>query len=872
MNPLPSFSIWQFAIAGLACALGPIIIHWLHRRRFRVVAWPAMEFLLRAAKQHRRRRQWRDIVIMALRCLAILFIGLALARPFVNANALWTTRLAFACLPIISLSLVVATVLWHQRTIRTCALAVAFLAVAGTASTAWIESRRDGNADATHSTGPVHAELWIDNSLSMAYRTVSGTSLDSAKRRAEQFIRDLPSGSQITIHPMVGQDRSEESTFNNRDDAIERLSRVVVFDGVASFSQIRQLTSKENNDDLPRLRCLFTDTQKGNWDSSIEELPEMQIIDVGPDTWENVWISDIRLPDGLIGSGDGATVVVNVSYQGQESERNVPVSLIVDGTVVASRNVIFRSEGEQQVLFQHQFQPPATNADGRGWTAISATVPNDRLDADNVRHLVLPLVHSLRVVFVDQYGAENEDLDKLQIGETFTLRRIMAAAAANNKILSANHVQIGELDQGELEDARLVVVAGIDHPANQVTLLREFVMQGGQLLVAAGGDFDPIRWQASAWRDGQGILPLPLHDQLVRTSDSPMQLDFRSLTDDQWLRIEGLNNAALSDFYQAAIFFEAVAVNSSPSVIATVQESERQHYEELAKAQIEFDRLTNLGRDRSLSASETTRLTAVGALLRSENPSWLLWSHESASRRSDHLPEHLEAAAARKAEQTKARVLATMTGGHPFAVERRIGKGRVMFLSSGLLAEWNLLARLDTALIYDRLMRELIHATLPQTDYPALEPADLTLPRALRGNTLLLHGPHGANEVQAGFLGANRIGISHVAMNRGIYRLTATKARRPESPAASQRTTDDDQLYWSWSANGVSSESQFEKLTLGAASNHLRVVSSDAAIRLNLGSVTHEQAWWYVALIVVCMLLLEMLIVGVQPIFDRAAR
>ena len=46
--PFPSFLLPWFAIAGLAAALGPLLIHLLNRRRFKVIEWAAMDFLRRA--------------------------------------------------------------------------------------------------------------------------------------------------------------------------------------------------------------------------------------------------------------------------------------------------------------------------------------------------------------------------------------------------------------------------------------------------------------------------------------------------------------------------------------------------------------------------------------------------------------------------------------------------------------------------------------------------------------------------------------------------------------------------------------------------------------------------------------------------------
>ena len=67
---------------GLIAIASPIIIHLLNRRRFKIVDWAAMEFLLNANKKNRRRIQLENIILLILRCIAIFLLGFLLARPF----------------------------------------------------------------------------------------------------------------------------------------------------------------------------------------------------------------------------------------------------------------------------------------------------------------------------------------------------------------------------------------------------------------------------------------------------------------------------------------------------------------------------------------------------------------------------------------------------------------------------------------------------------------------------------------------------------------------------------------------------------------------------------------------------------------------
>ena len=49
-----------FAVAGSV----PILIHLMNRRRFKVVVWAAMEFLLATMEKNSRRLQIQDLILM----------------------------------------------------------------------------------------------------------------------------------------------------------------------------------------------------------------------------------------------------------------------------------------------------------------------------------------------------------------------------------------------------------------------------------------------------------------------------------------------------------------------------------------------------------------------------------------------------------------------------------------------------------------------------------------------------------------------------------------------------------------------------------------------------------------------------------------
>ncbi len=73
LNPL-------YLIAALA-ALVPLIIHLLHRQRARIEVFPSLEFLRRMMRKKTRRFHLKQILLLIVRILLLLFVAMALAGP-----------------------------------------------------------------------------------------------------------------------------------------------------------------------------------------------------------------------------------------------------------------------------------------------------------------------------------------------------------------------------------------------------------------------------------------------------------------------------------------------------------------------------------------------------------------------------------------------------------------------------------------------------------------------------------------------------------------------------------------------------------------------------------------------------------------------
>lgn len=698
---------WPYAAAGVLGTAGPLVIHLLHRRRYRVLPWGAMELLRAVAHRQRKLVRLRDLVLLALRMLAILLVGLALARPYLRWQA--------------------------------------------------------GAADARQ---PWHAILVLDNSLSMDYQTLQGTLWAQALGEVRRILDGLPAGSRVSLIPAAGGAEGMLLRLGDSPShAREAAARIPLVDRPASAAavlpQIRQ--AQRSVAGLPARVVWIDDGQARTWQGvSAADLSDLAPIShrrLAAAARENTWVADLRLQDGLADIETPAVVRVELGYQGLTRPRDVQVELRLDQTSLGQAAVrLPAGTGRCEQTFEVRFQnlvplPPPGEA---VFAPLCATITPDALPEDNRQYLAAPVVAAAPVVFVDQYAAEEEDPLQGRLGETYALRALLAPRTsrrdAPRQLIQVRHLRIDQLRAELLADARLVAVAGVPDPQAGVELLRDYVQRGGPLLIAAGGRFDPVAWNAAAWREGEGLLPLPLAEeflgQLPEEAQQPLVpffLDYDSLAAQPWFQLAGVAEEDLRQLYAEPFFFKAVRVREEETVLGQL------------RARLGSDAQTKLEADAAPGAASAAWMPRV------------LARYDLATR-------------------------------PPFLVARQIGKGQVVFCTSGLFSSWNTLPRTHAMVIFDRMLRELLLETLPVRNVPPSERWALPLPPDAGDARLTLTRPSPLPEappatelVEAGYIDRQQRGVVLTRLLwRGIYRVRADAAgaqslRQPADAEAGRR-------------------------------------------------------------------------------------
>ena len=820
MFPLPLHFQW-FAVAGLAAAAGPILIHLLNRQRFKVVDWAAMEFLRQAVRRSRRILRLRDLLLLAIRTLCVLLFGLALAQPY-----------------------------------------------------------RQATSAAVDPSQPVHAVLLVDNSLSMAYQQLDGTVLDEARKRAEDYVDRLPPGSRISVLPLCGSETEfSRGAYRTKEDALEALAAVGPVDRQATATMAVDL-AKEACRRVPtpasKQIVLLSDQQAGNWrvqslEADLEQLPcPIQIVRVGPQKRENAWVEDFQVQDGLADLSVPAVFLAKIRYEGDAPRHDVQVTLAVDGAAAATQTISLQPGQTSEVQFPPYQLDVAVQPGQPTPVTAEVSIPHDELPGDDQRQLIVPVVASLPVVFIDQCGPD-EDPARNVYGETYRLRHLLASRRGGQgqpELIKVRHLKIQQLARDgrqALEDARLVVIAGVDDPADTVSLLREYVQQGGTLVLAAGGAFDPVAWNDAAWLDGLGILPAPLEPEMVGRLPSetrgmlePFLLDFGSLMG-EYFRIEQEPEERLKALYGRAFFFKAVE--------ADVGEEARQQMIRTLAGQIEKDRREGAEIDRNLvelaavaTPTEAQRKERVRLeeLRDQTQPRWLLWAGPQQDDADASLsPREL-------AEKKGFATLARYTSGVPFLIERSIGRGRVLFVSSGVFREWNNMTAEYPVVVFDRIFRRALHGTLPVRNLSTTERLVLPVEAAQRHARFVLADPQGREKsIVVDALGPDRFGLSIEKLpHRGIYRVTAYGTRQTPQEGL-------DSKLWEvpLAAGGPAEESELAPIDEASLGERLgeaeyRWIAPGQTISLSADPLGRREMWKWLILAVFLGLFVELAILA----------
>jgi hypothetical protein len=459
--------------AGAAATSIPIVIHLLNRRRFRTLIWAAMDFLLAAQRRNARRLRFQRWLLLILRILAILIIAAAIAQLTLNNTA--------------------AAIL--------------------------------GGSDR----GIV--VVW-DDSYSMGYHDAQKPSaFEKSRKLLVDWIAHLPSSDKIALvrassaaEPLVAtptlDHRSVEKAIQNAPLSDGGTDLAGALDRAAGIVESLEQTTHQ------RQVVLITDCTQGSIHprgagdgadaaeaikKSVEKVKKfaaLRVIDMGQAKQYNLGVTRLETARPVIVAGHNADYRLSV-YNGFDTpQTDVPVSVLVDGIVVASEKLSRIEPGsERDILVSHNITTP-----GRHLVEAKLTTPLDPLEIDDTRYLIANVVRELPVLIVDGSPGDQRTLG----ASTFLDRALAPVVEGKNLSVFSPHVITElELPRTALDEYAAVVLTDTSAPdAATSETLRKYVSDGGLLIFFPGNRTNAEAVNRAIGDAGAKLLPATLGTQV----------------------------------------------------------------------------------------------------------------------------------------------------------------------------------------------------------------------------------------------------------------------------------------------------------------------------------------------------------------------
>ena len=453
LNPL-------LLVAALGIGL-PIIAHLLNRVQVRRTEWAAMQFLNRSVRVRSRQIRLRDLLLLILRCLALLLLVFALARPA-----------------------------WYGD------------------AAAWIPGEKRA--------GVVIA---LDSSFSMQHGEKGSSRFDRAMKQVAAISGKIKAGDPVSLVLLGGNEKlvAHNMVFDpERWDQI--LQQVTATPEAMEWDSVpKRLKELAEGMDAARKEVyIITDVQTRDWKNrstqfheALTDLSASATVFMVPVTGEsaNLAVTDLDLVSGALRKGTIARYQATVHNYGANPVSNVEVQCKVEGVQIDNKSIPLIAAGATETV---SLFVPFHNA---GSTPITAEISGDQLQVDNVRRAVAVVRDRVSVLCVD--GSSSGDA-----GSLVTAALTARGDDANDEDYTVRSIPWLSLPAEDLGKVDVLILADVPEiTVDQATQLSRFVREGNGLVWFAGDDVKANLWNERAGDGGSQLLPAVI-GQTLDTRDS----------------------------------------------------------------------------------------------------------------------------------------------------------------------------------------------------------------------------------------------------------------------------------------------------------------------------------------------------------------
>ena len=516
----------------------PILLHLLMRRKPKPMVFPALRFVRQRQQINQRRMKLRHLLLLLLRCAALVVLAAALARPFVPIASTGNWLLVLGLAAATALVTVLAYVAWSEpgkrgMAIVFTALAAAMIIVLGVAFS-FLRSNPSailvGDAEP-----PVAAALIVDRSPRMGYQHQNEDRLTRAKTLASWLLGELPKESDLAV---VDTTSSRQSFAVDRDTAVNAVEAMEVDFRAIPLPRLLEGSLRLLQESAhPRKEIyVFTDLTEQSWREGGDQLREemdalgddfsVYLVDVGVTNPSNLTLYPPMMSAEQV--TPGSAVELNATVSSQEVRGSVDLELVLE---LPDPNLPMIVNGEPVLPKVETRGRSTVMLDGNSGAEVAFTLRglnpgthhgqirarrDDGLMADNVRYFTLHVGQPWKVLLI----SEPEIYSEFISGAIAP----MAEQVDDDSLFSCETKAPGEVRAGAL--AEYAAVALVDpHPLGPElwSALESYVSKGGSLTIVLGREATPI----SDFNSVAALSVLP--GRLVRQFRNPGRNNYLTL-------------------------------------------------------------------------------------------------------------------------------------------------------------------------------------------------------------------------------------------------------------------------------------------------------------------------------------------------------
>lgn len=289
----PSFLFALFAVAI------PVIIHLFHFRRYKKIIFSDLRFLKQVQEQNKAKQKLKDLLVLIARILAIIFLVLAFAQPFLPAG-----------------------------------------------NTAQMKGRKA-------------ISIFIDNSFSMNNEGKEGNLLEAAKNKARAIVNAYGNDDhfQILTHDLEGR----HQRLVNKSDALQWIDEIRITPASHTLSMItgRQQQALEKAGDDLKLFYVISDFQKQMCDAGqvkMDSAMQLNLVPVTANEQHNLYVDSAWLASPSVQLNEPATLKVRIQNDSRDAAENILVTLKLNGQQKGLQNITCAAGSWTDVTFSFTLQ------------------------------------------------------------------------------------------------------------------------------------------------------------------------------------------------------------------------------------------------------------------------------------------------------------------------------------------------------------------------------------------------------------------------------------------------------------------------------------------------------------------------------------